>query len=240
VKPAAGSAGRAQAPPRERVPATSRATPRNTPTAPSGRVLAWQLLLMLVLPAAVALALLGLLEVWRAAQAFAAAGGAPLWRWATQAGVAVVGLLWLAVLVLATLPQAAERLQWAQGNDATGRVQLLPAANGRRLRLEGSIGLGDGERVVARLAAMPQLQLLELQGSGTRLGEARRMARAVRERGLQTRMVGPCENACVLVFLAGGGRQMMAGAQTSPECNDPPWPIKPACGAFAWPARNCC
>jgi hypothetical protein len=152
-------------------------------------------------------------SVWRAAQADARRGGAPAWRWGALAMVAATALLWLAVLAADVVPQMGERLQWALGRDPEGQLQLQPAPDGRRLRLQGSIGLGDGERALAQLSSMPQLQLLELQGGGTRLGEARRIADAVRARGLQTRMVGACDNDCVLVFLAGTGRQMMPGAQ---------------------------
>jgi hypothetical protein len=153
------------------------------------------------------------LHTWRAVRMTAAPGLSALQRAGARSVVAAVSLLWLAVLALEVAPQASERLQLAQGVDPSGQVQVLADANGRRLRLQGNIGLGDAGRVAAQLAALPQLQLLELQGGGVRMDEARRIARVVKERGLQTRLVGPCDNACAMVFLAGSSRQVMPGSQ---------------------------
>lgn len=150
------------------------------------------------------------LAIWRAAAPGGSEGHALAWRLALRGLALLVALLWLARLVLEAAPLAAERLQLALGRDPAGQVQLLPSTDGRRLRLQGPIGQGDARRVLAQMAAQPQLQLLELQAGGTRLAEARRIAQAVRQRGLQTRVVGACDNACVMPWLAGSTRQVTA------------------------------
>ncbi len=152
-------------------------------------------------------------EAWPATATRGRTGKALMLRLALRALVLLTALVWLARLALDAAPVAAERLQLALGRDPAGQLQLLPSADGKRLRLQGPIGLGDGRRVQKQLVVQPALQLLELQAGGTRLAEARSIAQAVRQRSLQTRMVGACDNACVMVWLAGSGRQVMAAGQ---------------------------
>lgn len=104
--------------------------------------------------------------------------------------------------------QAPGYVALARGTDPLGQVVATLSTDGRRLRLEGHLGKDDAERVLTRLHELPALHLLELDMAGGRVAEARRVAAAVSGRGLQTRVVGACNNACVMVYLAGPGKQL--------------------------------
>lgn len=157
------------------------------------------------------------LEGWGAVGAWRSAGAHP----GRDGSVAVARAAKFALVlgVLATLasagvnfgPQVGSYLRVAQGIDPLGQVRAVVSTDGRRLRLEGHIGMGDAARVRRLLASAPKARLVELDSPGGRLDQASRIAEAVR--GRQTRAVGSCENACALVFMAGAGRQMMPGAR---------------------------
>ena len=87
------------------------------------------------------------------------------------------------------------------------RVELQD--QGRTLRLQGPLQSGDAVRLLARLRAEPALVRLDLALAGGSFGDARQLAAAVAERGLQTRLVGRCERDCTLIFLAGRQRQVL-------------------------------
>lgn len=169
--------------------------------------------LLIAWPLLCVLAAWGALGAWRSARARVREGGAPLWPLAAQGAVLVV----LAAVAAATgthfVPRITDHATLAQGGDPLGRLQATLSPDGRRLRLEGPLGQGDAQRVQLLLQAAPGVRLVEVQSPGGRMGEAVRIADAVRDRAAQTRAVGPCDNACVLVFLAGSGRQVMPGAQ---------------------------
>lgn len=130
------------------------------------------------------------------------------WGWLVLAVVAA-GLVSMALGLLFSFgAQARSYVALARGADPLGQTVATASPNGRRLRLEGPIGQGDAARVLTRLGELPELRLLELDMAGGRLAEARRLAIAVSDRGLQTRVVGACNNACVMVYLAGTGRQL--------------------------------
>ena len=167
-------------------------------------LMAWPLLCVLAVWAAPG--------AWRSARAHVQRGGAPLWALAAQGAV----LLVLAALAVATgahfVPHIADHVKLAQGGDPLGPLQATLTHDGRRLRLVGPMGQGDAARVLRLLQDAPQVALIELQSPGGRVAEALQIAQAVRSRAAQTRAVGPCDNACVLVFLAGSARQVMPGA----------------------------
>ena len=159
------------------------------------------------------LAVWGAVGAWRAAGAGGLTGGAVAWRLGTRALL----VLWMVALAASTAfsfaPHLAHYVALAMGRDPMGQLQASLTPDGRRLRLDGAIGLGDASRVQQLLQAAPQARLLELRSPGGRVAEARQIADAVRRRGGQTRAVGLCANACVLVFLAGSGRQLMPDSQ---------------------------
>jgi uncharacterized RDD family membrane protein YckC len=121
----------------------------------------------------------------------------------------LVGLQW----GLSAAPQLAQRLSLVAGQDPLGQASLRLSSDGRRLHVEGPLGLGEAGRVWALMDTAPQLRLLVIESGAGRLAEALRIAEAVRARGLATRASGLCSGVCPLVFLAGTTRQLLPGAQ---------------------------
>nr|WP_316642555.1 RDD family protein [uncultured Roseateles sp.] len=151
---------------------------------------------------------------WRAAAAYRQIGGAALWAHLARLCLALGALQTLASALIGFAPQAGEFLQMARGIDPIGQAALKLSDDGRTLRLEGPIGMGDATRLQRLLATTPQpVRLVELASPGGRVHEAQRMVALVRKAGANTRAVGGCESACTLVFLAGAQRQLMPGAQ---------------------------
>jgi hypothetical protein len=168
-------------------------------------LLLWPLLLLVVV--------WGGVGAWRAAQPFIQLGGLPLWAYLGRAGVVLGGVFSLATLVLHAAPQMPGWLMLAVGHEPLGRLQAQSSPDGRRLQLKGAVGMGDAARVQQWLVAAPAAQLIELDSPGGRLHEARQIAAVLRERKLATRVTGRCEDACMLVFMAGAARQAMPAAQ---------------------------
>ena len=152
---------------------------------------------------------------WRGSPTFRAAasdvrrGGTPLWGYGGQIGVVLTTLLIVGAALLVYAPQMGRWLELIAGRDPQGQATLQVSAEGRSARLQGHIGHGDAKRIQAALLAAPGVYLLELDSVGGRFHEARAVADAVRQRGLQTRVTGACDGACAWVFLAGKGRQLM-------------------------------
>lgn len=167
-------------------------------------------------PAALALDLWGAVGAWRSA-ARTKLRQAPRKR--ALASLAVRAAVLLGLAATATLAVLQHGRQWVQalqfvaGVDPAGHATLQPMAEGQRLRLQGHIGIGDAERLLQALASPPPLRVLELDSSGGRYAEAKRLAAGLRGQGWTTRVSGDCRNACVLVLLAGQRRQLMPGGR---------------------------
>ncbi|WP_213086221.1 RDD family protein [Roseateles sp. DAIF2] len=165
-------------------------------------------------PLIVVVSLWCIVGAWRAASAYLRENGSLLWGW-----LARLSLIGSAVqLLLSTLvgfgPQMDEYWQLARGTDPIGQATFKLSADGRTLRLDGPIGMGDATRLQTVLAGTRQpVRLFELASPGGRVYEAERMVEMVKKAGAGTRAVGGCESACTLVFLAGAQRQLMPGAQ---------------------------
>lgn len=167
--------------------------------------------------AAVLLAGALLLPVWQAwalqrAWRATAGDGRPVAR-GLRVVAAVALALGLLLAVLSTGPRLGDLALQALGREPQGAVQTRLSPDGRQLQVSGALGLGSAAQVRAALAAAPQVQALLLQGEQGRLHEAQQLAGLVRSRGLATRVAGRCHNSCALVFLAGGRRQLLPGAQ---------------------------
>jgi hypothetical protein len=152
------------------------------------------------------------IPTFRAAVSYVRRGGAPLWGYGAQVVVGLTSLLIALAAVWVYAPELGDWLNLSLGRDPDGQASLQASPDGRSLRLQGHLGQGDAARLQAVMAATPTAYLLELDSPGARFHEARALAAAVRQRGLQTRVVGTCDAACGLVFLAGQGRQVMPGS----------------------------
>ena len=152
---------------------------------------------------------------WRAAANYLREGGSGLWGWLARLTLAL-STLQLAVSVLfGFLPDVGEFWQMARGIDPIGQATFTFSADGRSLRLDGVIGMGDGQRLKTLLAsdAARQVKRVDLSSPGGRVREAERMVAAMKEHRHEARAVGTCASACTLVFLAGNPRQLAPEAQ---------------------------
>ena len=167
------------------------------------------------MPLLVALNIWCLVGAWRAATHYLSEQGSKLWGWLAR-GTLALGALQLALSVLlGLLPNVGEFWQMARGVDPLGQATISLSADGRSVRLEGVIGMGDGERLRALLAsdAARGIKRVELVSPGGRVREAERMASALKKHGHGARAVGTCASACTLVFLGGNPRHLAPEGQ---------------------------
>ncbi|NRF68273.1 hypothetical protein HLB44_14870 [Aquincola sp. S2] len=168
---------------------------------------------LIVWPLALVLQGWGLVGAWRSADAWTAQGGPLRVAHACSVAVVLAASATLTSTVLNFIPRLKALGQMAVGIDPAGQVVATLSADGRRLRLQGPLGIGDGARVKQQLALAPRVRLLELDSRGGRFHEAQAIADAVRGQGWTIRVTGACSDACTLVLMAGGVRQILPGAQ---------------------------
>jgi len=152
---------------------------------------------------------------WRSATAYLRDHGSALWGWLARITLVLGALQLLASVLFGLLPNVGEYWQMARGVDPIGQAKFSFSPDGRTLRLDGVIGMGDGERMRGLLAseAARGLKRVELSSPGGRVREAERMASAVKAHRHEARAVGTCASACTLVFLAGSPRQLAPEGQ---------------------------
>lgn len=167
------------------------------------------------MPLLLALNVWCLVGAWRAAANYLREHGSLLWGWLARLTLGLSALQLLASVGLGLLPNLGEFWQMARGIDPLGQASFSLSADGRSLRMDGVIGMGDGERLRALLAsdAAKGLKRVELASPGGRVREAEHMAAALKRHGHASRAVGTCASACTLVFLAGSPRQLAPDAQ---------------------------
>jgi hypothetical protein len=166
-------------------------------------------------PLLIALNVWCLVGAWRSARNYLREHGSALWGWLARISL-VLGTLQLAAsVVFGFVPSLGEYWQMARGIDPIGQAKFTLSPDGRTLRLEGVIGMGDGERLRALMAseAAQGLKRVELVSPGGRVREAERMADAMKARHQEARAVGTCASACTLVFLAGEPRHLAPEGQ---------------------------
>ncbi len=126
--------------------------------------------------------------------------------------LALVALRGLTTFFAAATPQGrgtlVEFVRLAQNDDPLPLVSTSLMADDHVLMLEGSLGQGSARHVTRELARHHAIKTLRLHSNGGRLLEARAIARAVAQRGLDTYVTGRCESACTIVFLAGVQRAL--------------------------------
>jgi hypothetical protein len=142
---------------------------------------------------------------WRSASA-PARNGRRFWARVVQAIIApgLVASAYSTVVII--VPQSLELGAIALGRDEFGDFEVSVAEDGKRLVIEGGIGFGLSDAVVATLERNKGLQTIELWSEGGRIVEARRLAKLVESRSLNTLVVDTCASACTLIFTAGNRR----------------------------------
>ncbi|HEV6966496.1 hypothetical protein [Roseateles sp.] len=173
------------------------------------------IVLLLGLPLLMSLDVWCLVGAWRSAAHYLREGGSALWGWLARITLALGALQLVASVLFGFLPNLGEYWQMARGIDPLGHATLSLSPDGRSLRLDGVIGMGDAARLQAVLAgeAARGLKRVELTSPGGRVHEAEKMAAALKQRGYESRAVGTCASACTLVFLGGHPRQLTPGAR---------------------------
>lgn len=166
--------------------------------------------LLVTMPLLLLLNLWCIVGAWRAASNYLRESGSALWGWLARITLALSTLQLLASVVFGFLPSVGEYWSMARGVDPLGQAKFSFSADGRSLKLEGVIGMGDGERMRQLLdsEAAKEIKRVELVSPGGRVREAERMAAALKSHGHASRAVGTCASACTLVFLAGQPRHL--------------------------------
>ena len=154
-----------------------------------------------------------LVGAWRAATAHSETGGSSLWAGLAKLVLALSALGTTASTLWDFVPNVPAYLRMARGIDPIGHVKATLSQDGRRLRLEGPIGLGDAKRVRALTEKASALRIVELDSPGGRLKEGEAIAALVKGATWHTRTTGACESACTLIHMAGGRRQLLPGAK---------------------------
>jgi hypothetical protein len=136
--------------------------------------------------------------------------------WATAAKIVLVlGVVrMIADFSLSGAPQLAETYDMAfRGDPRVPAYALRIMRNGTEIEVTGGFRFGlaaDFERLVA---ASPRIRVVHLTSNGGRVGEAEKLGKAIRLRGLITYVPAHCESACTLAFAAGRERWIAKGGQ---------------------------
>ncbi|NLR73631.1 hypothetical protein [Leeia aquatica] len=92
-------------------------------------------------------------------------------------------------------------------------LQVKLSADGKVLRLSGSISTGAADKVANVLANAPQLRVVRLQSPGGLLGEAIRINQLLKARQVDIWVPSSCASACTIIFAAGKERYMAPKAE---------------------------
>jgi len=151
--------------------------------------------------------------VWRSASKHVGRGGKPVW--AALAKVAIFfGVLNLAQFTgKTTVPQSMELASIVLGDTRIPPYKITVLPGGEEVEFQGGIRAGSAEELERILNAVPQAKMLRINSVGGRIGEAERMAKLVRERGMDTFTSEECLSAATDVFIAGKERRVAAGAK---------------------------
>ena len=112
------------------------------------------------------------------------------------------------------MPQLQETWRIAFENDPTiPDYTIRVMRNGTELEIAGGFKYGLAKDVEKVIQASPQVKVVHLNSIGGRLGEANKLARLIRLRGLTTYTSTLCASACTIAFEAGRERWIRSGAR---------------------------
>ncbi|MBN9088406.1 MAG: hypothetical protein J0J01_15985 [Reyranella sp.] len=156
-----------------------------------------------------------------AAQVYATVG---LWRsaarrhgtWAAAVQVVLVlsALNTARLFVQAALPELSEGIGMALFDDPSlppYAVRLM--RDGTEAEVAGGFKYGLARDAEALFETAPNLRVVHLNSAGGRLGEAAKLARLIKARGLATYSADVCASACTVAYAAGSARYLRAGAR---------------------------
>jgi len=158
-----------------------------------------------------------LVGVWRSAKRYKLdrirAGKQAFWAGAAQLAV-ILGFLQLSIAFSNTgLPQFTELYRVAFLDDPDmPPYSIRIMRNGTETEITGGFKYGLTDDFVRILRASPQIRVVHLNSVGGRLGEAEKLYKLIRDRGLITYVSKECHSACTIAFAAGRERWLRDGA----------------------------
>jgi hypothetical protein len=148
----------------------------------------------------------GAVGTWRSATCHEDHGGKGGWAIAAQVMV-VFGAFLTFLQVQSYAYQSIEYGVLAFGGDSLGDpAQVTLEEDGTTIRIDGLLTSGTSGRFRALAGDVPRLRTVLLDSAGGRQMEAMRIAEAVKDRGLRTRVERECMSACTFILLAGRER----------------------------------
>ena len=155
--------------------------------------------------------------VWRSAAKHrrdVTIGKRGLWGVAAQAVLVVAALDLLRVFVLTAVPELTEGTRMAfLGDPALPLYSMRLMRDGTGAEIAGGFKYGLARDAETLFASAPQLRVVDLDSAGGRLGEAIKLARLIRARGLVTCTSVACVSACTIAYAAARERHLKAGAR---------------------------
>jgi len=134
------------------------------------------------------------------------AGKRAFWAWTARVMVAIGALRFLGLLSTVAAPQLTEGVRMAFLNDPEMPDYTLRLMNEEtEIEVIGGIKYGLDRDLRQMLEAAPRVRVIHLDSVGGRQGEAAKLYRTIRDRGLATYVTNECLSACGNVFI--GGRE---------------------------------
>lgn len=145
---------------------------------------------------------------WRSAARHRQRGGSRFWAGAAHVALALAAVGSAVGFVRVGIPHSIEFAKIALQIDFDEPPRLTVIEDGRVLAIEGPITFGLTRQVEAFLADSSDVRTIELSSIGGRVQEARKLARLIAARGLDTRSAYGCASACTIAFMAGAERRI--------------------------------
>lgn len=136
------------------------------------------------------------------------------WAWMARVMVIIGVLRFLGTLASVAAPQLAEGVRMAFLNDPETPDYVLRLMNEEtEIEIVGGIKYGLDRDFRKMLEAAPRVRVVHLDSVGGRIGEAAKLYRTIRERGLSTYVSNECLSACGNIFIGGRERWISRSGQ---------------------------
>jgi hypothetical protein len=158
-----------------------------------------------------------LVGVWRSAKRYRhehlRLGKQAFWGGAAQFAVVLGFLRLFAEFGNTGLPQITELYRMAFMDDPDmPSYSLRIMRNGTETEITGGFKYGLTDDFIRILRASPQIRVVHLNSVGGRVGEAEKLYKLIRDRGLVTFVSKECHSACTIAFAGGRERWLRDGA----------------------------
>jgi len=151
--------------------------------------------------------------IWRSASKHVGRGGRQVWAGLAKLAVALRVLSLIVFATNYTVPQMVVFWSIVTGDTGIAAYEIRVLPGGNEVEFRGGLRTGAATALEQTLNAAPQVKVLHVNSIGGRAGEAKNMARLVKQRGLITYTSEQCLSAATLVFIAGKERVVEAKAK---------------------------